>query len=188
MCGTGWRLLALLMCVLVWLPASASEAVEDAAAADEEEAIHESLAADEEAAMQDTTAADEEESLEFPPEIEKLLSETADAEGYGDPEVCIQNRNIRDTRILDDRHIVFEMPGKTYYLVQFKHRCPQLRRSSILIYETRASRLCRLDYIKAGNSLYRGDVGPPCSIPGFIPITVEQVALLDETLKAARKR
>lgn len=188
MCGAGWRLLALLMGVLVWLAASASEAAEDTAASDEEEAIQESLAADEEEVVQDTTAPDEEETVEFPPEIERLLSETADAEDYGEQETCIQNRNIRDTRILDDRHIVFEMPGKTYYLVQFKHRCPQLRRSSTLIYETRASRLCRLDYIKATNSLDRGWVGPPCSIPGFIPITVEQVALLDETLKAARKR
>lgn len=129
------------------------------------------------------------EQIEFPPEIEALLNQASAAEEYGgEQEKCIQSRSIRDTRILDDRHIVFEMPGETYYLIQFKHRCPQLRRNSALIYESRANRLCRLDFIKAANGFHTGDVGPPCSIPGFIPITAEQVALLDDALQAARQR
>ncbi|MEM8769730.1 MAG: hypothetical protein AAGE43_20030, partial [Pseudomonadota bacterium] len=73
--------------------------------------------------------------------------------------------------------------------VQFKHRCFRLRPRSTVIYETRSSQLCRLDAIRAGDGsmLSSTDIGPPCSIPGFIPVEPEQIALLKESLKAQRQ-
>lgn len=174
--------IAVVLLVFAWMTGGAAEP------ADETDARAAGSVGEPEA-TEEQEEAESEEEIEFPPEIEKLLTEASESEEYGGSrEKCIQSRSIRDTRILDNRHIVFEMAGDTYYLVQFKHRCPQLRRTSTLIYETRANRLCRLDFIKAANSFRIGDVGPPCSIPGFIPITVEQITLLDETLKTARKR
>lgn len=123
----------------------------------------------------------------FSPEVEALLRDTSDPEAYTEMERCIQTRSIRDTQILDERHVVFEMPSKKFYLVQFKHRCHRLRPNSTLVYETRHSQLCRLDQVRAANSLSMGDVGPPCSIPGFIPVQPEQIALLKESLKAQRQ-
>lgn len=173
---------AVVLLAFSWLPGAATEPADEV----DGEAVG---SVGEPEATEEQVEAEDDEEIEFPPEIEELLTEASESEEYAGERVdCIQSRSIRDTRILDNRHIVFEMPGNTYYLVQFQHRCPQLRRTSTLIYETRANRLCRLDFIKAANSLHAGDVGPPCSIPGFIPITVEQIALLDETLKAARKR
>ncbi len=132
-------------------------------------------------------AAAEEEGLVFSPEIEALLSEDSDPEAYGTQERCIRAQQIRHTEVLDDRHIVFELPSKTYYLVQFEHSCHRLRRGGAILYEPRGSQLCRMDYIRAADNLSMGDIGPPCSIPGFYEVKVEQVALLRETLKARRK-
>lgn len=127
-----------------------------------------------------------EEPFEFPPEIEKLLTESSDSEDYAVEERCLQTRNIRGTQILDDQHIVFRMSRDSLYLVRFKQRCLRLTKHSTLVYETHSNRLCRLDGIRASDST--GWVGPPCSIPGFVEITRDQVTLLDDALKAQRDR
>jgi len=133
-------------------------------------------------------SSDESEAgLVFSPEVEAILNEASDSEGYGAMERCIPVRSIRSSRVLDERHIVFELPSKKYYLVQFQHKCPQLRRDSSIAYEPRGSQLCRLDQIRAIDSFRSGPLGPPCSIPGFYEVTVDQVALLRETLKAERQ-
>ena len=139
--------------------------------------------------MSGCLVAAEESELEFSPEIEKLLNETSDEDAYTNSLRCLPVRSVRATRILDDQHVVFEMPRKTYYLVRFEHRCFGLRRDSALIYETRSMQLCRMDPIRAGNATGIGtDIGPPCRIPGFTEVTREQVALLSDTLKNQRGR
>jgi hypothetical protein len=130
------------------------------------------------------TAGEDSEPIEFPPEIQKLLTEPSEGETYTAPERCISTRSIRQTHILDDRHIVFESAGSNYHLVQFQRRCPRLQKHSTLIYETTDSRLCRLDMIRPSNGMH--DISPPCSIPGFIPITREQMVLLRETIEARK--
>ncbi len=132
-------------------------------------------------------AADAEPDLEFSPEIEALLSETTSADGYGSLERCITVRSIRSTDVLDERHIVFELPSKKYYLVRFERECHRLRRDGGIAYEPRGTQLCRLDYVRAIDNLSMGDVGPPCSIPGFYEVSIEQVALLKEALKAEHR-
>lgn len=131
--------------------------------------------------------SDTEENRVFSPEVETILNEASDPEGYGALERCIPVRAIRRSEVLDNRHVVFELPSKTYYLVQFKHECHQLRRNASIVYEPRGSQLCRLDDIRVLDGLTSGSVGPPCSIPGFYEVTVEQVALLRDTLKAQRQ-
>ena len=123
----------------------------------------------------------------FSPEVEALLNEASDPEGYGTRERCISIRNVRSTKVLDDRHVVFELPSKQYYLVQFQNRCFQLRPGASMAYEPRGTQLCRLDDIRVIDGFRGGPVGPPCSIPGFYEISEEQVALLRDTLKAGRQ-
>ncbi|MEM8769467.1 MAG: DUF6491 family protein, partial [Pseudomonadota bacterium] len=161
-------------------------AVEDSA----EEGIAEHAIAEESAAEEGTSEESAEveaigaretaetDPLSFPPEIEALLNESSSAEEYTERERCINTRSVRNTEVLDDRHIVFELSSKRYYLVQFKHRCFRLRPRSTVIYETRSNQLCRLDAIRAGDGsmLSSTDIGPPCSIPGFIPVEPEQIA------------
>lgn len=128
-----------------------------------------------------------EEGLVFSPEVEAILNEAPEQAEYGEMERCIQVRSIRSSDVLDDRHVVFELSSNRYYLVQFQHQCHQLRRNVTIAYEPRGSQLCRLDSLHAVNGMRPGTLGPPCSIPGFHPVTAEQVALLKEALKAERK-
>jgi hypothetical protein len=132
-------------------------------------------------------AADREatdEGLVFSEEVEALLNQASDSEGYGEMERCINVRSIRDSQVLDNRHVVFRLSGQKLYLVQFQRTCHQLRRHSSISYEPRGNQLCRLDDIRAVNDFRPGGVGPPCSIPGFYEVSAEQVALLKEALKA----
>ena len=135
----------------------------------------------------DDAPDENQESRVFSPEVEAILNQASDSEGYGAMERCIPVRSIRSSQVLDERHIVFELPSRTYYLVQFQHKCPQLRRKSTIAYEPRGSQLCRLDYIHAIDNFRPGPMGPPCSIPGFYEVTADQVALLRETLKSERQ-
>ncbi len=130
---------------------------------------------------------EEAEGPVFSPEVEAILNEASDPENYGAVERCISARSIRDSEVLDDRHVVFRVSGQKRYLVQFKTTCHQLRRGSSIVYEPRGSQLCRLDSIRAIDDFRPGGIGPPCSIPGFYEVTTEQVALLKETLKAEKQ-
>ena len=127
------------------------------------------------------------EGLVFSPEVEAILNEAPEQSEYGEMERCIQVRQIRSSEALDDRHVVFELPSKRYYLVQFKHQCHRMRRNATIAYEPRGSQLCRLDSIHAVDGMRPGSLGPPCSIPGFYEVTGEQVSLLREALKAERQ-
>ena len=130
---------------------------------------------------------EQEEGVVFSPEVEAILNQTPDAESYGSPEKCIPARTIRRTEVLDDRHIVFELPSKKYYLVQFERACHMMRPDSTIIYEPRGSQLCHMDFVRVYESFSPASIGPPCSIPGFYPVTAEQIVVLKETLKARRK-
>jgi hypothetical protein len=130
----------------------------------------------------DADTEEKPEPVELSPEIEKLLNETSDPDEYAESSRCINTHRIRNSQILDDRHVIFEMSQRKYLLVQFKYSCQRLRRNSTLIYQPRGGgQLCRMDQIRAGNINERP--GPPCSIPGFTEVTVEQLSLLRETLK-----
>ena len=104
---------------------------------------------------------------------------------------CIPNHRIRSIEVLDDKHVSFRMSRDEYYLVQFKHRCPGLRRNKPVITEPRSStRFCALDGLRATYEGALGDLSPGmyCSIPGFQPVTKEQIVLLKDTLRIERRK
>lgn len=94
-------------------------------------------------------------------------------------ERCLSTRSIRDTDILSDRTILFEMPGNEYYLNNLSYECRGLRRAGSFSYQTRAGRLCNVDTIRVieqiGGSIREG-IG--CGLGLFYPITEDEVELL----------
>jgi hypothetical protein len=122
-------------------------------------------------------------------EVEEILNSNAAEDTYGDTPRCIAVRRIRSSTVLDDRHVALQVAGNSYYLVQFRNRCPQLERNSTISYETRTGQLCALDSIRAVLS-YGGAprMGPPCQIPGFQEVTREQLAAIGEELRERRRR
>lgn len=121
-------------------------------------------------------------------DVETILTTPSESE-YTESERCLSTSRIRRTEVLDDRHIVFHMSRDRYYLVQFPHRCPTLDKNSALMYDVQGSRLCQLNRIRAvnGSGMSRS-IGPVCVLPGFEEVSIEQVALIRESLEELRRK
>ena len=109
-----------------------------------------------------------------------------DETDYSEPQRCIMAARIDRTEVLSDRFIVFHMRGDEKFVVQFEHRCPGLRRNGPTRLERRSSQICANDTIQG---LYDmgfggGSWGPRCMLPKFEPVTEEQIAFIEEALKA----
>lgn len=126
----------------------------------------------------------------LPAEVEAILSAPA-ASDYPGEEQCIPRHRIREVKVVDDRHVTFKVGREQLYLVQFKHRCPGLRRNDPVVYEPlNGMSVCKHDVIRGLLPFGFGDsrLGPPCHIPGFQQITPEQLVALREALKQQRQR
>ena len=118
-----------------------------------------------------------------------MLSQPSDPSDYAAEERCLPIHRIRQVDALDNRHVLFRMSRKTLYLVQLPHRCPGLRRNDPVAYETlNGMSVCTHDAIRGTLGFGPGSsrLGPPCAIPGFQEISVEQLAVLRESLRQGR--
>lgn len=73
-----------------------------------------------------------------------------------EPQNCVSLHAIRNTRVLDDRTILFEMAGHKTLLNRLPHRCPQLGFEKRFAYRTSLSQLCNTDIITVITSFGRG--------------------------------
>ena len=121
--------------------------------------------------------------------LEEILNQDPQKADYVDERRCISTQRIRNIKVLDDQHVVFNMRRGAHYLVQFKHRCYGLKPNQAIKYETSSSQLCKFDSIQGlENFAGRLQAGQRCAIPGFQGISEEQVEVLKETLKNDRQR
>ena len=174
--------LALMLCAPLW----AGEAEPEPAPGDG--------ANDEAVAMPDADAMEEADATAAPPEerdLDRIIADilNVDAvEEYDTEERCIGRSRISRTEVLNERFVVFHLRGDEKYLVQFQPRCPGLRRNGSIRLETRSFRVCAMDTIQGfyEMGIGRGTWGPNCMIPGFEPVTGEQVAIIKEELRRSR--
>ena len=97
------------------------------------------------------------------------------------PEDCVSIPRIRDTDIIDDRTILFEMKGGQIYRNTLPRKCPGLRRSDAFMYKTRLSQLCAIDTISVLNRLGGGFTrGPSCGLGKFYPISEDEAIRLKQ--------
>ena len=110
-------------------------------------------------------------------QVDVLLSRDPELADYVENERCINTPQVRGVQVLDNRHVAFRVGRDKYFLVQFKRRCPGLRRGQAVMYETRSSRVCTHDPIRPlfEASFGRLEPGIPCYIPGFQSVTREQL-------------
>ena len=119
--------------------------------------------------------------------VDAILQRDPDEADYVDQPRCLSTRRIRKVSVLDEQHVNFQVGRSDNYLVQFKRRCPGLRRNKGVVYETRVQRLCQNDSLRAISEF--GEMTVRCQIPKFQSITPEQLAMLKETLrKKPRKK
>ena len=85
---------------------------------------------------------------------------------------CLSIGQIRETRVIDGRHILFRVTGG-YYLTRLPNKCPRLGITRAFGYRTSTSRLCNVDVITAIDHFDRhlgypmGAAGPRCGLGKF---------------------
>jgi hypothetical protein len=121
--------------------------------------------------------------------LEEILNQDPQKEDYVEERNCISAHRIRNVKVLDEHHVIFNMRRNKRYLVQFKHRCFGLKPNQPVSYEVKSSQVCKFDSIQGlENFAGRLQAGQRCRISGFQSISEEQVAVLKETLKNDRQR
>ena len=85
---------------------------------------------------------------------------------------CVTIRNIRDTKVIDDRTIDFHMSGNQVFRNTLPNSCPQLGFQQAFAYRTSTSELCSVDIITVivqGSGSMRG---ASCGLGKFTPISL----------------
>lgn len=75
-------------------------------------------------------------------------AETNSEKYLGDKEMCLETVRIKETRILDDQTILFEMRGGGFYINRLPVPSPGLKIAGGFSYSTSIAKLCRQDSIK----------------------------------------
>ena len=121
--------------------------------------------------------------------IAEILSSEVSDEEYDEAKRCLNKSRIDRTEVLNEHFVVFHMRNKEKYLIQFEKRCYGLKRNRATRFETSSFRICAHDSIQ-GLIGFGGDGhwGPRCFIPGFEPITKDQLTFIKEELKNQRRR
>ena len=102
---------------------------------------------------------------------------------------CVVRSRIRRTEVLSERHVAFHMRGGKKYLIQFERRCMGLHRHGPIRLESRSMQLCAMDTIQGRFAVgFSGSWGPRCLIPGFEPVSAEQLEFIEEALRAGNVR
>ncbi len=90
----------------------------------------------------------------------------------GEPVSCIRLTEIRNTNIIDNRTIDFQVGGKKVYRNTLPHSCPSLASEDRFSYRTSLSQLCSVDIIRVLHN-YGGrlEEGAGCGLGKFQPMT-----------------
>lgn len=92
------------------------------------------------------------------------------AEPAGPPVECLQLREIKRTRVVDDQVVDFFMKNKDVYRNTLANSCQPLATYEKFSYHTTAGRLCSSDTITVFDN--SGHTGPTCGLGSFQPISV----------------
>ena len=127
--------------------------------------------------------------------IEEILEYDPKANDYKATKRCINPRHIRGHEVLSSRFIAFKMNDDSRLLLQLKRACPSIRRGVMLQFEKQGVQFCRNDSIRGidpnefrEQGTHHRPLTRACRIPGFEPISREQLVLLRNGLRTKRLR
>jgi hypothetical protein len=93
---------------------------------------------------------------------------------------CVNLRQVEDTEIIDDQHILFRLSGGDMYVNHLPGTCPGLRRHDTIMYRTTLNQLCHLDMFTILRNVAGGFMpGGSCSFGKFHPTTEEEIEELE---------
>jgi hypothetical protein len=104
------------------------------------------------------------------PEPSPKLREALAGRTAGPPTSCINLRDIRSSRIIDESAIIYEMSSRLWYVNMPDGGCPGLHPNRALVSRTPSTSLCRGDIVRI--------IDPPspmtfgaCGLGKFVPYT-----------------
>jgi hypothetical protein len=77
-----------------------------------------------------------------------VMAETMAEKYLGKKESCLDSSRIKETRILDNQTILFEMRGGEFYINRLPVKCSSLKIAGGFSYSTSIDKLCKQDIIK----------------------------------------
>jgi hypothetical protein len=122
----------------------------------------------------------------IPPALaDEVVDEVVDEIDEVNAKNCIRIRSIQNSRIMDDRNIIFVMTGSKNYHNILPRECHGLQREGRFSYGSSSGSLCNLDNIRI---LYQGgrglQEGNACRLGKFHLISDEDVdALMDREIE-----
>jgi len=119
---------------------------------------------------------------------DEATSESAPADSSdARPVHCLDLVRIKETDILDNRHIVFHMVNGDMYLNTLPHACPGLRKNEPYMLRTSQSRICDLDIITMLHPNGWGFMpGASCGLGDYEKVTQEQVEMVKRAAKVKK--
>jgi len=84
----------------------------------------------------------------------------------GEKEMCLETVRIKETRILDDQTILFEMVGGTIYINRLLVPCFGLKISGGFKYSTSIDKLCKQDNVRVVET--GSKLGSTCMLGDFV--------------------
>ena len=104
---------------------------------------------------------------------------------YIDAGNCIVLSDVKETIIIDSRHIVFELRHGKFVLNQLRQACLNLSQDSLLLFEHQGMSLCNLDRLDVRDRSVAGVEGS-CNLGRFEEISKAQMAALKEAARQVR--
>lgn len=105
------------------------------------------------------------------------------------PVHCLSLTRIKDSDVLDKKHIVFRMIDGSAYVSVLRHPCPGLTRNKAFLYRTSIGQLCDLDIVTVLDDVGFGlTPGASCGLGMFEPIDEQGIKNLKEGIKEGRIR
>jgi hypothetical protein len=129
------------------------------------------------------------------------------------PTSCLNRENIRSTKVIDDRNILFTTRDRTTYNNQLSRHCPGMRRNTVLSFTYADHKLCagstftvlirtgassnQMPYTNPGTNEHFSLQGPSfvqgatCQLSGFGPISDDEIKALmaaTDTQRRSRRR
>jgi len=111
---------------------------------------------------------------EEPTRGEAELARIVEGRVAGEPVDCLEQRQIRSSRIVNGTAIVYEV-GNTLYVNRPTTGASSLRDGEIMVTDTRSSRLCSIDMVKLYSSSTRMQMGA-IGLGKFVPYAKAKAA------------